>query len=297
MKFHVLYYDRGTEEDRVGLKYLKSLLGTSEAEVSLVYVTQDFSKMPDERRRDLAREQRSQKQEFQSNEALMEAQEILQGDNLTLTTSAVEGDPVAEVEKLLKEHSFDLLGISAFGRGGFSKNILGAHASKLIKETQLPVLIHKGQLDGCERVLIHVPAKEERCVRFIRYISNLLQGSSPAVTLLSVVEEEHSRFDGYTSGDMGLTDSIENYEQRKHAELKPLKTAKEILQQRGIEANLRYRTGDLSDELLQEAKEGRYDLMTFAPEQPGLLASVWEGSKSFEVMRDVEISVLKYFHK
>lgn len=290
----ILYYDRGTAEDKVGLEYLSSLVRTEPTDFHLVYVTQEFSEMDDEKRRGLAKEQSSQKQESSSGEAFCEAREILRADNLTISTLARSGDPVEEINQIVERDSFDLLAISAFGRGGFASDVLGAHAKQLLDNIEIPIIIHKGQLDACERVLVHVPVQERRCTRFCNYLATLLKSSAPTVTLLSIIEEESPKFKGYTSGDIGLRDALENYDKEELKELKTLEIAQGILDKSGIETNLRYRKGNLTTELLREAKEGRYDLLAFAPQQPGLLASVWKGSNSLEVMRDVEISVLRY---
>ncbi|MFP4136454.1 MAG: universal stress protein [Candidatus Acetothermia bacterium] len=290
---NVLYYSQGREEDENALVYLKSLLNEQVDGIDIIYVTEESSEVEEKRRRDLAEEQREQLPHVERSEAFEKAKEVFSETKLDVITSPASGDPVEEIDDRLKEGEFDLLALTSFGRGGFSKEVLGAHVKPLLNRSDLPVLIHKGDLDSCERVLIHVPGDEERCLKLARFMGDFLEYSKPLVTFLTVLEEGHPRFDGYTSAEdeEGLAEVRRDFdvEEKEH-----LKRAREILADKGIEAEIRQRVGELTTELLKEAKEGRYDLMAFAPEKPGLFQGLWHGDTSFEVIRDVEISVLKF---
>ncbi|MFB6291405.1 MAG: universal stress protein [Candidatus Bipolaricaulia bacterium] len=293
MALKVLYYSQGREEDKNALTYLRSLLSENVDEIDILYVTEKSSEVEEKRRRDLAREQREYFTSVESEEAIKTAKNIFSETSINVITNSSSGDPVEEVINKLADKSFNLFALTAFGRGGFSKEILGAHVKPILEKSNLPVLIHKGELTSCERVLMHVPRDKERCINLANYMKRFLKHSKPSVTFLSILEEGHPHFDGYTSpeDEEGLAEVRKDYE---FEEKEYLKTAKDILTEEGIEAEIRHRIGDLSTELLKEAKEGRYDLMTFAPEKPGLLQSLWQGDVSFEIIRDVEISVLKF---
>ncbi|MBS3788033.1 universal stress protein [Candidatus Bipolaricaulota bacterium] len=293
MAINVLYYSQGREEDKNALTYLRSLLSEKVDEIDIIYVTEESSEVDEKRRRDLAREQQEHFTSVESDEALKEARNVFSETTINVITTSSAGDPVEEILDKLGDQQFDLFALTAFGRGGFSKEILGAHVKPILERSNLPVLIHKGELESCERVLMHVPNDKERCIDLANYMSRLLKHSKPSVTFLSILEEGHPHFDGYTSpeDEEGLAEVRKDYE---FEEKEYIQNAKEILTEEGIEAEIRHRIGGLSDELLKEAREGRYDLMSFAPEKPGLLQSLWEGDVSFEIIRDVEISVLKF---
>ena len=293
MALKILYYSQGRKEDKNALTYLRSLLSGKVDEIDIIYVTEKSSEVEEERRRDLAKEQQEHFSRLESEEALDEAENVFSNTSINVITTSSSGDPVEEVIHKLGERNYDLFALTAFGRGGFSKEILGAHVKPILEKSELPVLIHKGELASCERVLMHVPDDRERCINLANYMKKFLKHSQPFVTFLSILEEGHPYFDGYTSSEdeESLAEVLEDYE---FEEKEYLQKAKEILTEEGIEAEIRHRIGDLSDELLKEAREGRYDLMTFAPEKPGLLQSLWEGDVSFEIIRDVEISVLKF---
>jgi len=295
MSFRVLYYSQGREEDEDALVYLKSMLSNSLDELSIFYITEEISAVGEKKRRDLAKEQRKHISSVEQEETFSYATSLFEDTSVEIITATAKGDPVKEVEKKLKNKEFDLFALTAFGRGGFIKEILGAHVKPMLKQSKLPILIHKGRIKSCERVLMHVPNDRERCINLSRYMSNMLKNSKPAVTFLSVIEEGHPHFEGYTSpeDEQGLTEVRRDYEEE---EREYLNTAREIMLEEGVEAEIRHRIGDLTTELLKEAKEGRYDLMAFAPEKPGVLESLWHGDTSFEVIRDIEISVMKFLH-
>ncbi|MEF8725919.1 MAG: universal stress protein [Candidatus Bipolaricaulota bacterium] len=293
MALKVLYYSQGREEDQNALKYLKSLLDENVDEIDIIYVTEKSSEVQEKRRRDLAREQREHFTRIESDEALEEARNLFSQTSLEVITASVTGDPVAELKQKLQGKEFDLFALTSFGRGGFSKEILGAHVKPLLEQTNLPVLIQKGELSSCESVLMHIPKDRDRCLALSRYMAEFLKHSKPSVTFLSILEEGHPHFDGYTSpeDEEGLAEVRKDYE---FEDKKYLQSARDILSEEGINVEVRHRIGGLSTEILKEAKEGRYDLMAFAPEKPGLFQDLWQGDVSFEIIRDVEISVLKF---
>lgn len=293
MGLKVLYYSQGRKEDEKALVYLKSLLSDALDQLTIFHINEEISAVEEKKRRDLAEEQSKHISSVEQEETFKSADDLFEHTSVKLITGSAKGDPVEEVTKKLEAKEFDLFYLTAFGRGGFAKEILGAHVKPILEKTNLPVLIHKGKIRSCERVLMHVPNDKKRCIDHARFMKDLLLTSKPAVTFLSVLEEGHPHFEGYTSpeDEQGLTEVRRDYEEK---ERDYLTTAKEILSEEGIEAEIRHRIGDMTTELLKEAKEGRYDLMTFAPEKPGVLESLWHGDVSFEVIRDVEISVLKF---
>ncbi len=293
MGLKVLYYSQGREEDNKALIYLRSMLSEALDQLTIYHITEEISAVEEKKRRDLAQEQSQHLASVEREETFQNADDLFGETSVELITGSAAGDPVKEIMKKLADREFDLFSLTAFGRGGFAREILGAHVKPILERSNIPVLIHKGKIRSCERVLMHVPNDKERCIDLSRFMSQILKSSKPAVTFLSVHEEGHPHFEGYTSpeDEQGLTEVRGDYEEEQSDFLT---TAKEILLNEGVEAEIRHRIGDMTTELLSEAREGRYDLMTFAPEKPGVLESLWHGDVSFEVIRDVEISVLKF---
>lgn len=292
-EFSVLHSVRESE-DIVSLEFLASLLAELKGNIQLIYVKERIKEIEEEPRRELARKQREERESIDPDALLSRTKSKLEElvPNLTVSTIMASGDPVEEVLSHLDGGKIDMLSLEAHGRGGFRENILGAHVNKLVQNSPVPTLVHKGQLKDCERVLIHVPNDEERCVKLVNYVSNLFRGSAKTITFLSILADKDEKFEGYISGEEDyLRESIENYDRE---EFGYLKIAQEILEERGLEAEARYRIGSTQEEILTEAKEGRYDLMAFSPKKENVLASMWSGDKSLKLMQEIDISFLKY---
>lgn len=290
----VLQYLRANIENNPALGFLASILGGKAGKLDMMYVEVILNRIADDARRDLAEEQRNQKERPAPEEVFPLARRRIEDvlPEFELRTLSPAGDPVEQVLNQLRKEEYDLLSLQAYGKGGFRKNILGAHVNSVVKESPVPTLVHKGELNSCERVLIHVPNDRERSTNLTSYLAELLEGAKPAITFLVILSEEGEKFEGYTSGEEEyLMESLENYARE---EFGYLDMAQEIIAEQGIEADVRYRTGEIQEEILAEAKEGRYDLLAFSPEKQNILTSMWSGDKSLELMRDIDISVLEF---
>ena len=295
MKLKVLYYHQGAVADDAALKFFKCMIGNMEANIDMIYVSEHLSAVENEKRRKLAEEQRFQKDILGSEEALKKGEEIIISENISVKKFALEGDPVEELDWLVKKENYDLIAVTTFRRGGFTKDVLGVHVKKLVQQLEVPLLVHKGEVEMCSGVLIYIPSKianEKHFLEFIRYMADLLKKSKPSITFLSVMEENQHRFEGYTSSeDPYMEKAVEDYEREG---IKNIEKAQKIFKDNGLESDIRHRRGKAIQGLIDEAKEGRYDMMAFAPSEPGLLENLWQGDESFEVVRDIEIAVLKF---
>jgi len=293
-RLSVLHHIRAYAKNSAGIEFLASILKGKTGTLDLLYVEEILEDIEDDSRRDLAEEQKPEKDK-PSAEKLLSNTETSMSELLpefNLNSIYTSGDPAEEVLKFGRREDYDLLSLKAYGKGGFKKSILGAHGNKIVKASTMPTLVHKGKLDSSERLLIHVPNNKKRCTNLVSYLANLFDGSKPAITFLVILSEEGEKFEGYTSGEEEfLEESLENYAREEYSYLD---IAQEIISERGMDADVRYRTGEITEEILTEAREGRYDLLAFSPEKQNILTSLWSGDKSLKVIRDIEVSVLKF---
>ncbi len=295
MKLKVLYYNQGAVADEAALRFFKCMIGDSEAEIDMIYVSEQPSEVENERRRELAKEQRLNRDVLESEEALKKGEELITSDKISVKKFSLGGDPVEELEWMVNKKDYDLFAVTTFRRGGFTKDVLGVHVKKLVQQLEIPLLVHKGEVEICNGVLIYVPSEigsEKHFLEFIRYMADMLKESNPSVTFLSVMEEDQHRFEGYTSSEDPYMEKVVEEYDREGAE--NIRKAQEIFEENGLDSDVRQRRGKAIKGLIDEAKEGRYDMMAFAPSEPGLLENLWQGDESFEVVRDIEIAVLKF---
>lgn len=292
-EFSVLHLLKGSENSTT-LYFLASLLGERTGTIELICVEEHIPDIVDDSRRELARKQSEEREKSDPETLIARAKTTLEdlSSNFSVSTSISSGDPVEEVLNQLDRNVYDLLSVEAHGRGGFRRTILGVHVHELVQRSPVPTLVHKGELKECEQVLIHVPNDEDRCAALVTYFADLLEGTKPVITFLTVLADEDEKFEGYFSGEEDyLRESIENYDRK---EFRYLKIARDILNDRDMGAEDRYRIGNTREEIITEAKEGRYDLMAFFPEKENILTNLWSGDKSLELMQEIDISFLQY---
>ncbi|MEF8799006.1 MAG: universal stress protein [Candidatus Bipolaricaulota bacterium] len=292
-QFSVLHYLRRSD-NRTALYFLASLLGEFTGTIELICVEEHIPDILDDSRRELARKQREEHEPPDPETLISRAKTTLEelGPKFSVSARISSGDPVKEVLNQLDREVYDLLSLEAHGRGGFRRTILGAHVNELVQKSPIPTLVHKGELKECEQFLIHVPNDEDRCASLVTYFADLVEGTKPVITFLTVLPDEDEKFEGYFSGEEDyLKKSIKNYDRE---EFRYLKIARDILNDRDMDAEDRYRIGNTQEEIITEAKEGRYDLMVFFPEKKNILTNLWSGDKSLELMQEIDISFLKY---
>ncbi len=295
-EFSVLHHLRGSGEN-AAMDFLSSLLGSIEAGVDLMHVEERLPDINDDSRSEFVLERREEEKEVEQDQLMSKALAKLKENEPDFSISSIRtsGDPVEEVWNQLDSKDYDLLSLEAYGRGGFRKNILGAHVNELVQKSEIPTLVHKGDLRSCERALIHVPNDRERCAGLVKYFGDLFKGSGLKITFLSILPDEDEKFEGYISAEEDyMKESIEDYDRE---EFGYLELAEEILEERDMEAEVRYRVGDIQEEILTEAREGRYDLMGFFSEEESFLTNLWTGDKSLKLMQEIDISLLKYAEK
>lgn len=292
-EFDVLHYLQRSK-DYTALDFLASVLKGKGGNIQLIYVDEQFSDIEDDSRQKQARRQNEGNENLKAEDVVSRAKARLEeaAPGFSVSSHIALGDPVEEVLVQLDRNDFDLLSLEAHGRGGFRKNILGAQVNELVQEAPIPTIVQKGEQRNCERILIHVPNDRDRCADLLTYLTELFQGTDTAITLLTVLTDEDEKFEGYISSEEDyLKKSIVNYDRD---EFEYLDIAQIILNDRGLEAEVRYRIGAAQEEILTEAKEGRYDLMAFSPEKEEIFSNLWSGDKSLNLMQEVDISLIKY---
>ena len=185
----VLHHIRAFTEGGTGIEFLASILKGNTGTIDLLYVEEILEDIKDDSRRDLVEEQRPKKEKQPPKEILSRTEEKLGKllPEFNLNSVSTSGDPAEVTLEHGMEQDYDLLSLEAYGKGGFRKSVLGAHGNKIVKASTTPTLVHKGELDSCERLLIHVPNNKERCTSLVSYLADLFEGSKPAMTFLIIL--------------------------------------------------------------------------------------------------------------
>jgi nucleotide-binding universal stress UspA family protein len=81
----------------------------------------------------------------EGGEAMEEIEEMALGAGVAYEETMAKGDPSEELLKLSSHFGFDLIVMGATGRSGLKKFLLGSVAEKVVRHSQVPVLIVPGK--------------------------------------------------------------------------------------------------------------------------------------------------------
>lgn len=184
-----------------------------------------------------------------------------------------DGRMAEEVVRQAKATPYDLVIISSRGRRGVMRLLLGSVAMYVTGHTPASVLVVKGRGRALKRFLVCSsagPASEHT----VRFAGRLARALGASVTVLHVMSQVALVEDAVPED---LEASAEELMQRGSREGVHLRQMMDVLAAEGQAARVVVRHGLVRDEILAEAREGRYDLLvTGAHVTPGLDARLVE---------------------
>ena len=203
-------------------------------------------------------------------EALQMAEEVtadLEATGVPVVLHQRTGRMAEEVVRQAQATPYDLVVIGSRGRRGMVRLLLGSVALRVTDHAPASVLVVKGRARDLKRFLIASSAGpvSEHTVRFAGRLARAL-GTS--VTLLHVMSQLPLTENALPHD---LDASAEELIQRGSREGVHLSRMLDLLTAEEVAARAVVRHGSVLDEIIAEAREGRYDLLvTGAHVTPGL---------------------------
>ncbi|HDQ71582.1 MAG TPA: universal stress protein [Chloroflexi bacterium] len=162
---------------------------------------------------------------------------------------------------------YDLVVIGSRGRKGVTRLLLGSVALRVSEHTPGSVLIVKGRPRPFRRFLVCSsagPASEQT----VRFAGQLARSLDATLTLLHVMSQLPIVKDAYLADLEAPAEDLIACQSREGLHLQAMT---QYLTQTGLKTRAVVRHGLVQDEIITEAKEGRYDLLiTGAHFTPGL---------------------------
>ena len=125
----------GTTESGINnLKYALNIASLNEGKVFLISVYEDDSKL-----KDIAKVN-----EFWVNEKSQQLKDVIKGVNskgVEIITQSIKGNPFEEIKKISKKENIDLIVLSPQSIDIDDKVYLGNTTGKIVKQTEIPLLI------------------------------------------------------------------------------------------------------------------------------------------------------------
>ncbi len=193
----------------------------------------------------------------------------LDRERYLITTKIRRGESVEQILLETKENSYDLVAIGASGHHrGFLLINIGSTSQKLARKLETSFLVVRKVPEKINKVLI-CTAAEEPSLETLNTAAQMLKRLDAELAVLHVMSQVALKPD---SPIQDLLDTAETAISRGTREGKHLQTAMQILKEYGITSKINpiLRHGLVVDEVLEEIKEGNYDLLVVgAHHQPG----------------------------
>jgi nucleotide-binding universal stress UspA family protein len=197
----------------------------------------------------------------------------LERAGIPVTIQWRDGRMAEEVVRQAKATPYDLVIVSSRGRRGVMRLLLGSVAMYVTGHTPASVLVVKGRRRALKRFLVCSsagPASEHT----VQFAGRLARALGASVTVLHVMSQLAVAEDAVPDD---LEASAEELMQRGSREGVHLRQMMDVLAAEGQAARVVVRHGLVRDEIMAEAREGRYDLLvTGAHVTPGLDARLVE---------------------
>jgi nucleotide-binding universal stress UspA family protein len=190
------------------------------------------------------------------------------------------GDPIRQILNTTSTDNFDLALIGTRGTGPSGLYLRSARTYELIKAIDPPVLVAIGECSQLKRIVVCTGGKKfiDPAVRLTAEVA-LCAGAS--VTLLHVMAEPPVMYADLVALEEDVDRLIES-----GSELgQNLRAEKEMLEKRGVSAQIQIRHGIVVEQVFNEVREGHHDLIVTG-------SSRSRGSLRHYIMGDLTRSIL-----
>jgi nucleotide-binding universal stress UspA family protein len=267
----------GTERSRATLGFGAQVAAALEASTTLMGIVQT----PQQRER--VRQAMAEVQQWLMDQALPVEVDIRWDE---ATRRGDEAEPVFLRE--LDSGHYDLVALGALGKLRSWRAFLASVAVHVLEHAHCSVLLIQGDPGPVERVLIGT-AGHPKSRAAVRMGALLSCATGAAATLLHVMDAVPSMYTGLDRMDEDLSDLL----QTETDEARELRWAAQVLEEQCYPGEIKLRRGVVVEELLEEAREGSFDLVVIGSSKAGRgLMRYLLGDVTRQVVTHAEVPVL-----
>jgi nucleotide-binding universal stress UspA family protein len=220
--------------------------------------------------------------------ALRRNQATLQEKHIAVEMITRSGEPVAEILKQTVQATYDMVVIGAVRKATQGDYWLSAKAYKLIKGSDIPVLVVIGKPRELKRIAI-ATAGASYIQNAVQFAGHIAKCADAEVALVHVMLQPPALYSGMLS-------RLEDTESLLHSRSvlgQNLLHQKQLLESMGIHTEVHLRHGRVIWELLAELQKGNYDLLTMGfATQSGAFRSYIMGDVTREVINRADRPLL-----
>ena len=217
---------------------------------------------------------------------------LLEQQGIEVKIALELGIPTQDLSDLAERH--DVAAILIGSRGlGLARSALGGVSFKLLQITRRPVFLSRmnilGEGDQCRLSVCRRPFENilfptdfsDTSERAFAYVENIARESRPAVTLLHVLEDQHTTHL-----------SRQGIKELKSLDIRRLEEMQQRLERLGSQVVIEWTSGSPGKEIVNLSREGHYSLVVMGNQGKGFFREALFGSVANEVARAAEIPVL-----
>lgn len=220
-------------------------------------------------------------------ESLKRGQALLQDKGVRAELITKVGNPIEEIVRRTAESSFDLVVIGATRKDMRGAFWLSSKAYKIVKEVEPPVLIVAGRSVALKKILICSGGKSY-IDDAVQLTGRIARGIGAPITLLHVIPELPAIY-AHLPKMRESTDWL----LKSNTELGiNLRKEKEALEAMGVAAEVKLRRGTVLEEILNEIREGGYDLVVTGSALSRGLRTYVLGDVSREIVNRASCAIL-----
>jgi nucleotide-binding universal stress UspA family protein len=196
----------------------------------------------------------SEKERPQAEASLQNAKEFL--DKPAVTSKVRKGSPIEEILNEARDGDYDIIVVGSRDMATLLNALLGSITEKVADRASACVLVVREDRPSLTRVLIPIGGqKMSRLV--VEAGGRLAQEAGAPVTLLYVTEPVPTMYTGLE----GIEETLPELLETDTPISRHLHWCSEHLVNLGVEAELKVKQGMASDEIMREARIGKYDLL------------------------------------
>ena len=203
------------------------------------------------------------------------------------TLTAVVEDPVKAMQDAMQQTAFDLVLMGVHRRYRVVPSNFRFMAQRVIKNCPVPIMLIRRASRGFERMLVCTGGKEIS-QPVVDLSAKLASTAGLKATLLNVTPVVPSMYTGMGEMDEPLDQLLET----ETPLAQHLRKSAELLAHKNIPAEIEIRQGDVVEAILEEAKQGDYDLIVLGKTRGQTLRGLLLGNVTQQIVNRAASAVL-----
>ncbi|MGW8318847.1 MAG: universal stress protein [Candidatus Promineifilaceae bacterium] len=198
------------------------------------------------------------------------------------------GRAMPEILAESQAHHYDIIVVGSRDAAQLLDGLVGTVTGKVAGKARSSVLVVRGPCLGLRNVLVAIGGHKMK-KRVVKAAARLAKASGAAVTVLFVADPVPTMYTGLEA----LDESLEELLGSDTPVADHLRWAARYLAEQGVGAELKLRRGVVADEIMREARLGRYDLAVVgAPSFTGPLQRLLVEQVTPQIIQRAACSVL-----